>query len=87
MTDAREISGFTPGPDYKTFAEWAIREGSWYGLDLDAGAIQDKAIECGIIEVVPYDPDVHGDNDFDVAPGEEWCVFVIPSTETKGEPT
>lgn len=62
-------------PDYKSFAVWCVRE-AFTGLDLDACSIQDKALELGIIKEVPYDPDVHGDNDSDVAPGDEWFVLV-----------
>jgi hypothetical protein len=65
-------------PNYKDFAEWTIREGSWSGCNLDGGDIQDKALECGIIEEVPYDPAIHGPNNADVEPGEAWFVFVRP---------
>lgn len=66
----------TSPPDYKAFSEWAIREGSWDGADLGGDAIQSKALECGIIKEVPYDPDIHGDNDCGVERGEPWLVFI-----------
>lgn len=62
-------------PDYKTFAQWAIREGAWEGCDLDGGSIQDKAVELGIIKEVPYDPASHGDNDCGAEAGDPWFVF------------
>jgi hypothetical protein len=63
-------------PDYKGFAKWAISKGSFCGLSLDGGNIQGAALKFGIIEEVIYDPDVHGDNDVDVQPGDPWFVFV-----------
>lgn len=63
-------------PNYKAFAEWAIREGVWDGWQLDGDEIQDKAVEFGIIEEVEYDPVKHGENDVDAEPGDPWFVFV-----------
>lgn len=63
-------------PDYKAFAKWAVREGSFAGLSLDGGDIQEAAVKFGIIRVEPYDPDFHGDNDCDVERGDPWFVFV-----------
>jgi hypothetical protein len=62
-------------PDYKAFAQWAIREGAWDGCDLDGGAIQQKAVELGIIRETTYDPAIHGPNEWDVEPGEQWFIF------------
>lgn len=63
-------------PDYKSFAKWAIIGGSFAGLSLDGGDIQEAAVKFGIIKEVPYDPDFHGDNDCDVQPGDPWFEFV-----------
>jgi len=51
-------------PDYKAFAQWAIREGAWDGCDLDGAAIQSRAVEFGIVKQVPYDPAIHGESEF-----------------------
>ena len=63
-------------PNYKEFAQWAIREGAWDGCDLDGAMIQQKAVELGIVKQVPYDPEVHGESEFDCPPGDPWFVFV-----------
>ena len=65
-------------PDYKKFALWAVEHGSWMGCDLDGGDIQEKAIECGIIKMVEYDPAIHGLNEFDLEKGAPWCELVDP---------
>lgn len=56
------------------FAKWVIRE-SFEGLDLDASTIQDKARSMGLTVVVPYDPATHGENEYDVQPGDVWTEF------------
>jgi hypothetical protein len=55
------------------FARWAVENGCWGGCDLDGADVQDKAIECGVIVQVPYDPKKHGRSELD--PGEPWYVF------------
>lgn len=41
----------------------------WGTFDADAEGMADLAVECGLMEYVPYDPDVHtefiGDGEFD----------------------
>ena len=32
-------------------------------------------MECGILVTTPYNPDIHGDNNLDIEPGDEWFVF------------
>lgn len=44
----------------------AIREGCF---DIDAETLADEAVECGLIEKVPYDPEKHG-YDGDLDPGD-----------------
>lgn len=60
------------------FAQWAIREGSWQGCDLDGGSIQEKAEALGLIKSEPYDPAIHGPNEFDPAPGDPYYTFAGP---------
>jgi hypothetical protein len=57
------------------FVKWALLEGSWSGADLDGGCIQDTAEELGLIQKVPYDPDKHGDSEFEAEPGDDWFVL------------
>ncbi len=63
-------------PDYKSFAKWAIREGSWKYGGLDGADIQDMALRHGLITETKYDPAIHGPNDVDVQPGQPWFLFV-----------
>ncbi len=63
-------------PDYKSFAKWAIRRGVLEYGGLDGFDIQEMALKCGLVKETKYDPDMHGDNDFDVQPGDQWLVFV-----------
>lgn len=64
-----------PGEDTcRVFTRWIIRESVFDGCGLDGGAVQDKAVELGLLIKVPYDPAVHGD----IAacdPGEQIFVF------------
>lgn len=62
--------------DYKGFAVWCLLEGPWSGCDLDGVSVQEEALRLGIIKKVVYDPDVHGDNNLDVQPGDDWYVLV-----------
>ena len=57
------------------FIRWAIQEGPWNGCSLDGCDIQDKAIELGLLKKVKYDPAIHGPNDVDADPGDDWFVF------------
>jgi len=58
------------------FARWAIENGSWDGsLGLDGGDIQEKAVSCGILIKTKYDPEIHGNNDVDCEPGDNWYVY------------
>ena len=58
------------------FARWAIENGSWDGsLGLDGGDIQEKAVSCGILIMTKYDPEIHGNNDVECEPGDNWYVY------------
>lgn len=57
------------------FAKWVIRKGWLEGCNLDCLDVQDKAIELGLVVLVKYDPDVHGSNDVDAEPGDDWYVL------------
>ena len=61
--------------DLKEFVLWCIEEGPFEGCDLDGGAVQEKAVECGILKEVAYDPERHGEPDVDVEPGDPWFEF------------
>jgi hypothetical protein len=56
------------------FLEFALAA-SWDGCDLSGGEIQDEALRLGLIIEVPYDPEIHGENDCDVKPGDPWYVI------------
>lgn len=62
-------------PDYKAFAHWCIKKFAW-SCDVDGGDIQDKAVEYGILKEVPYDPERHGESEYDAEPGDPWYEFV-----------
>lgn len=57
------------------FVQWALDEGSWYGCDLDGGAIQEKALSLGLLKVEPYDPAKHGESEYDAEPGDDWYTL------------
>lgn len=67
------------------FVRWAMREGAWDGSGLDGGEIQDKAEELGLIVRVPYDPEKHGESEFDVEAGDDWFVFAGPLAAPQAE--
>jgi hypothetical protein len=61
------------------------------GCDIDGGDFQDLAAEHGIIEQVPFDPDVHGEDDqWGSEPGDPWYQrsallrSLDPGSETEG---
>jgi hypothetical protein len=53
------------------FFKWAMETGAWGGYDLDGCDIQDKAEALGLLDKEPYDPEVHGETEFEVEPGED----------------
>lgn len=57
------------------FAEWVLIEGAFHGHDLEGGLIQDKAQELGLLTETIYDPEVHGESEFDTEAGDPWYVF------------
>jgi hypothetical protein len=57
------------------FAQWALTEGAWHGHDLDGGDVQEKAVELGLVVQVPYDPEIHGESEFEIEPGDSWFLF------------
>lgn len=57
------------------FVKWVIHDGCFDGCDLDGGDIQDRAIKAGILVEEKYDPNKHGPNEYDIAPGEEFYVL------------
>lgn len=62
--------------DIAGFVMWVIQNSAWQGVDLDGADAQEKALDCGIIERVSYDPMIHGGgNVVEANPGDEWYVF------------
>lgn len=57
------------------FVQWALDEGSWHGCDLDGGSIQEKALALGLLKVEPYDPEKHGESEYDADPGDDWYTL------------
>ncbi len=62
-------------PDYQGFSKWVMRK-MWDSYDIDCGDLQDAAVKHGIIKEVPYDPEKHGESEYDQEPGDPWYVFV-----------
>lgn len=60
--------------DLTTFALWCVEQ-VFEGCDLDGGDVQDKAVECGVLVPTRYDPAIHGENQVDAEPGDDWYVF------------
>ncbi len=57
------------------FVKWVMQVGPWEGCDLDGALVQDKAEQLGLLSKTKYDPEVHGEAEFDIAPGEDWFVL------------
>jgi hypothetical protein len=57
------------------FVSWAMVDGPWQGCDLDGLAVQEKAQELGLLTKTKYDPETHGESEFDCEPGDEWFVL------------
>jgi hypothetical protein len=58
------------------FFDWAIKA-SWDGKNLDGGEVQEKALELGLIQCVPYSYDSHGPrgrHDFGLDDGDNWYI-------------
>jgi len=65
----------------------AILDASNEGLDVDGFTIQKLAEKHKVIVVVPYDPNKHGPNEFDVMPGEDWYEYVPELCSPDTSPT
>jgi hypothetical protein len=46
----------------KEFVEWAVKNSAFSGCDLNGAEVQEKAVACGILVEVAYDPKRHGGN-------------------------
>lgn len=57
------------------FVKWAMQEGPWSGNELDGADVQDKARKLGLLVKTQYDPEVHGESEFDIEPGDDWFVL------------
>jgi hypothetical protein len=62
-------------PDYKRFAMALIND-MFKGVDVNNFDVQDMAVKHGILKKTKYDPERHGDNDFDAVKGDDWYEFV-----------
>lgn len=58
---------------YAELGRWCADEWA-FANDIDGDALQDKALELGLVVPVSYDPDKH-DVEFDCEPGEEIYIF------------
>lgn len=45
----------------REFARWVIRQACWEGPDIDGGAVQDKAVELGLLRPCAYRAEEHGE--------------------------
>jgi len=63
------------------FVQWALAEGSWQGSGLEGEDIQEKALALGLLKTVAYDPAIHGENEYDIEPGEDWYMLADPVKE------
>lgn len=57
------------------FVKWALQEGAWTGSELEGGDIQDKALSLGLLKAEPYDPEKHGESEYDIEPGDDWYTL------------
>lgn len=65
----------------REFVEWAMRDGSWKGYDIDGGDAQDKAEELGLIVEVPADAEFRAEYDADTMYVCAWAALAtLPST-------
>jgi hypothetical protein len=53
----------------------AVMDSSWNGHEIDGGDAHELALKHGIIVEVPYDPEKHGESEFDVEPGDPYYVL------------
>lgn len=68
------------------FVKWAMQEGPWSGNELDGGDVQDKACKLGLLVKTQYDPDIHGESEFDIEPGDDWFVLAPEITSALTRP-
>lgn len=57
------------------FVSWVVKTNCWEYRDLDGGDVQDMAVKCGILTETTYDPEKHGESEWDNEPGDPWYVF------------
>ncbi len=53
------------------FLKWCM-ENAWTCCELDGADVHDKAEALGLLKIEPYDPEAHGESEFDIEPGDEW---------------
>jgi hypothetical protein len=60
----------------KEFAKRVIQHAVFDAKNIDGDDVQDLAYELGLLDLVKYDPRVHGTlEDKDVEPGDDWYEF------------
>jgi hypothetical protein len=57
------------------FVRWAVEDNCWHGYDLEGGDVEKKALALGLIKEVEYDPNIHGEAEIEVEPGDPWFVL------------
>lgn len=56
------------------FSQWIINE-TFRGSEPDGGQIQEQAVECGLLVKTTYDPERHGESEFDTQPGDTYFEY------------
>lgn len=78
LADALEAVRAKPSvPQVAALAEFfnCCTESAWDGSGIDGSDVQEWGVDLGLLTKTQYDPEKHGLNDYDVAPGEDWYVF------------
>jgi hypothetical protein len=53
-----------------------VMQRAWEGYDLEGGEAEDLAKKHGLLREEPYDPDRHGESEFEIEPGDPWYQLV-----------
>jgi hypothetical protein len=73
-------------PDYKAFAQAAIKEYCWGECgEPDGGDLQDLAVKHGVLKQIGFNPDEHDDEGYGLERGDPWFLFVDAAPSGEGE--
>ena len=67
------IEGDKPRVDFEGFSRAIMN--CWPIGDVDGLHLQDLAVKHGLLRMEPYDPEKHGEAEYDEEPGDEYYVF------------